>query len=209
MEDQQQFVVPLTRETESLFYNLRMIIDNKVLTEPRAWHITKVNRLEADGLTRITLAQDRFDQHKDYIEFDENGNVIGMWADYYAEGQAEPTDADEKMPNLYSVTEYSGLKPEIKVGGGYKTLTTTFFRNGEEVVPYACTWSFAIKDGETVTPVDDPSTLVNVVGLSGNQMKVKFLGDDSYISKALIITSTADTHWGAVVSNVEFDIRGL
>lgn len=208
-EDQIMFVLPLTRETESLYYNLRMIIDNKVLTEPRAWKITKVNRLEVNGLTRITLAQDRFDEHKDYIELDEGGNVIGMWADYFAEGQAEPTDANEPMPNLYSITTYSGVKPEIKIGGGYKTLTTTFYQDDEEIVPYACTWEFAIKDGETVTPVVDPSALVNVVGLSGNKMKVKFVGDDSYISKALIITSVADTHWGIVSSDVTFDIRGL
>lgn len=184
-----------------------MIIDNKVLTEPRAWHITKVNRLEVDGLTRITLAQDRFDQHKDYIELDDKGNVIGMWADYFEEGQVEPTDAFEDKPNLYSVTSYSGIRPEIKVGGGYKTLTTEFYRDDEIIVPYACAWTFSLKDGEQVTPID--LNLLNVVSLSGNKMKVKFLGDGSYIGKALIITSTADSHWGPVVSNVEFDIKSL
>ena len=209
VEDQQQFVLPLIRETENLFYNLRMIIDNKVLTEPRAWHITKVNRIEANGLTRITLAQDRFDQHKDYIELDVSGNVVGMWADYFAEGQAEPTDAHEPKPELYSVTTYSGAKPEIKVGGGYKTLTTEYYKDGEQIVPYTGVWSFAIKDGGLITPIDDPSALVNVVGLSGNQMKVKFLGDGSYIGKVLVVTNTAQTHWEPVASSVELDIKGL
>ena len=209
MEDQQQFLLPLTRDTENLFYNLRMIIDNKVLTEPRAWHITKVNRLDANGITKITLAQDRFDEHKDYIELDDDGNVIGMWADYYAEGQAEPTDAYEEKPNLHSEITFNGVKPELKLGGGYKKFITEYYRDDEQIVPYACVWTFAIKDGETVTPVDVSSGIIDVVTISGNQMKVKFVGDSSYIGKALIITSTADTHWGPVQTSVEFDIKAL
>lgn len=209
VEDQQQFLLPLTRETENLFYNLRMIIDNKVLTEPRAWHITKVNRLDANGLTKVTLAQDRFDQHKDYIELDNDGNVVGMWADYFQEGQVEPTDAYVEVPNLHCTITYNGVKPEIKVGGGYKTFTTTFYKDNEEIVPYTCTWTFAIKDGETVTPVDVSSGILDVITISGNKMKVKFLGDGSYISKALVITSSADTHWTPVSSSVEFDIKSL
>ena len=209
VEDQQQFLLPLTRDTENLFYNLRMIIDNKVLSEPRAWHITKVNRLDANGLTKVTLAQDRFDQHKDYIELDDDGNVIGMWADYYSEGQAEPTDSYEELPSLRSEIVFSGLKPEIKVGGGYKKFLTEYYRDDEKIVPYGCVWTFAIKDGDTVTPIDESSGLIDVVTLSLTEMKVKFMGDGSYIGKVLVITSTADTHWTPVQSSVEFDIKGL
>lgn len=209
VEDQSVFLLPLTRETEHLYYNTRMIIDNKVLTEPRAWKITKVNRLDANGLTKITLAQDRFDQHKDYIELDDNGNVIGMWADYFEEGQATPTDAHEEVPQIHSVISYSGLKPEIKVGGGYKKFKTEYYRDDKTIVPYTCTWSFAIRDGEIITPIIGSGTLIDVVTLSGTEMKVKFLGDDSYIGKVLIITSYADTHWEPVTDSVEFDIKSL
>ena len=186
-----------------------MIIDNKVLTEPRAWHITKVNRLDANGITKITLAQDRFDQHKDYIELDYNGNVIGMWADYFEEGQATPTDAHEEVPQIHSVISYSGLKPEIKVGGGYKKFKTEYYRDDKTIVPYACIWTFAIRDGEVITPSTGSGTLIDVITLSGNEMKVKFLGDDSYIGKVLVITSYADTHWEPVTDSVEFDIKSL
>ncbi len=34
-EDQYKFAVPLNRDTEKLYYNQRIIIDNKVLSEPR------------------------------------------------------------------------------------------------------------------------------------------------------------------------------
>ena len=36
-EDQQKFIVPLNRDSETLFYSQRMIIDNNVLTEPRVF----------------------------------------------------------------------------------------------------------------------------------------------------------------------------
>jgi hypothetical protein len=51
----------MTRETETLFYNIRMIIDAKVETEPRAWLISKVNRISPNGICRVTLTQDNFD----------------------------------------------------------------------------------------------------------------------------------------------------
>lgn len=209
VEDQQMFLLPLTRETEKLYYNQRMIVDNKVLTEPRTWHITKVNRLDANGITKITLAQDRFDSHKDYIELDDDGNVIGMWADYFAEGQVEPADTDVEVPNLHCVITYNGIKPEIKVGGGYKQFVTTYYKDNEEIAPYACTWTFAIRDGETVTPINMPSDILDFISISGNKMKVKFLGDGSYIGKVLVITSSAETHWTPVSSSVELDIKSL
>jgi len=45
----------MTRDTETLFYNHRMIIDAKVETEPRAWLISKINRISPNGICRITL----------------------------------------------------------------------------------------------------------------------------------------------------------
>ncbi|MDT3386788.1 MAG: hypothetical protein LIR46_03340 [Bacteroidota bacterium] len=209
VEDQSVFILPLTRKTECLYYNMRMIIDNKVLTEPRTWKITKVNRLDANGLTKITLAQDRFDSHKDYIELDDNGNVIGMWADYFTEGQVEPTEPTERSEELHSETTYSGIKPEIKVGGGYKIITTDFYSDAEPIIHYACNWTFAIKDGETVTPIDESSGLFSTITISEYQIKVKFLGDASYIGKVFVITSTASTHWEPVTSSVELDIKSL
>ena len=82
VEDQQKLAVPMTRDTETLFYNVRMLVDTKV-DNPRAWLISKVNRISPNGICRITLAQDIFDQHTDYIEKDKNGDIIGMWANYY------------------------------------------------------------------------------------------------------------------------------
>jgi len=61
VEDQQKFAVPMTRETETLFYNHRMIVDTKVESEPRVWLISKINRISPNGICRVTLYQDKFD----------------------------------------------------------------------------------------------------------------------------------------------------
>ena len=74
----------MTRDTETLFYNHRLIIDTFVESEPRAWLISKVNRISPNGICRVTLTQDTYNQHTDYIEHDENGNIIGMWANWFS-----------------------------------------------------------------------------------------------------------------------------
>ena len=119
IEDQQKFTVPLNDITEHLWYNQRMIIDAKVSTEPRAWEISKINRISPNGLVEVTLAQDSFDQNHDYIERDSNGNIIGMWADYYRTIVKEEIVTDKEI-NYYSSITYSGVKPQIKIGGTYK-----------------------------------------------------------------------------------------
>ena len=156
---------------------MRMIIDAPVLTEPRAWSVTKVNRISANGLANITLAQDRFDQFSDYIELDENGEVIGMWADYY-KLPAQPEDSTiTKDLNI----SYSGLNPEIKVRGGYKTYTVSS-PTADDVS--GGTWSFSI-DGE------DASDLVQVIEDTA-KIKVKFIGDEMYLGKTLVVTYTVE-----------------
>lgn len=207
------FILPLTRKTEHLYYNMRMIIDNKVLTEPRTWKITKVNRLDANGLTKITLAQDRFDSHKDYIELDDNGNVIGMWADYFTEGQLlpEPYEDIEEPMELHSEVTYAGVAPELKVKGSYKKLTVKFYQNGEEMPFASSSWSFAIKDGDIVTPLPDYSEylVVSTEGLTNQQIKIKFIGDASNIGKVIIVTNTASVYGTVVESSTELDIKSL
>lgn len=211
IENQQKFILPLTRETECLFYNQRMIIDNKVLTEPLAWRITKVNRVSQGGVTKITLAQDKFDQNKDYIELDSNGNVIGMWADYYSQGQVTPDEPVEENADIYSIITYSGVKPEIKINGSYKKFTVTFYNQEGQIDYQSGDWNYDIRDGEIITPISDISGILDIStsGLSDNQIKVKFVGDDSYLNKVLIINHTAVVNGNNIVSHLEVEITSL
>lgn len=163
VQNQTKFAVPLNRDTEHIFYNMRIIHDANVLTEPVAWHVTKVERTASLGIVVVTLAQDLFNEHADYIETDEDGNVIGKWADYY-----EQAPQDENVVTL----SCSGASPTIKVGGSYKTITTDTVKDG-------MAWRFTV-DGE------DASSLLKT-SLSDGKAKVKFIGSEDYIGSLLKI----------------------
>ena len=206
VQDQQKFAVPLNAITETLFYNHRMLIDSALYNpdaEPRAWLISKINRISPDGIARITLAQDTFDQHNDYIERDADGNIIGMWANYF-NSNVEPTPVtiDDDSNNYSSITSTitcSG-KPQIKIGGSAKTFTVKYYDNvGDEIFNHEIGgWSFAV-DGEDVS-----NTLFNFT-VDANKIKVKFLGDDSYIGKILTVTNTSND----VTSSIDIEIIAL
>lgn len=189
----------MTRDTETLFYNHRMIVDTKVESEPRVWLISKINRISPNGICRVTLYQDKFDQHKDYIERDENGNIIGMWADYYS-SNIEPTPVQQDEPDSPSLTSSitcSG-KQQIKIGGSAKTLTVLFYDNGEPTDYQSGEWVFAIDDANA-------SDLLTITTVADGKIKVKFNGDDSYINKILKVTFTS----GEISSSLDLEILPL
>lgn len=206
VEDQQKFAVPLNDITETLFYNKHLIIDSALYnadSEPRRWKISKVNRISPNGISRVTLVQETFDQHKDYIERDENGKVIGMWADYY-DSYVEPisNDTDDiSYSSIISDITCSG-KCQIKIGGSAKTFTVNYYDiNGEPLSDYTPgEWSFMI-DGLYI-----PNTLVTLTPSDNNRnIKLKFLGDDSYIGKVLHITNTS----GQITASLDVEIIPL
>lgn len=162
--------MPLTRETENIFYNLRIIIDNKILTEPRAWRVTKVNRVGVKGVSMVTLAQDHFDKNKDYIELDENGNVIGMWADYYKSG-ITPEENTNKEDNSYAIISYSSVNPEIKVGSNtFKKLDVTFYNGDNLTTPILGVWEITSDytyNGNTI------SQIIETEIVNDYQLKIK------------------------------------
>ena len=167
-----------------------MIIDAPVTErEPNAWEISKIKSFAPNGLNRITLAQDRFDQHHDYIEKDEYGRIIGMWADYYTT-DVPLHDSNTPVPKVQkSEILYSGIKPEIKVGGSYKTFTMNYYDNAGELIKNAkYTWNFElnnspISDGELIKILYPDKTNK----LSENQIKIKFIGPEDYLNSILTI----------------------
>ena len=187
----------MTRETEKLFYNQRLIIDNRVLTEPRTWVITKPNRIANKGICGLTFAQDVFDSHKDYVEKDADGNVIGMWADYFVDGLAPEEQTD--YSDITCEVSVVGNK-RIKIGGGYKRLSVNFFKNGEPTEFKEGNWNYFV-DGT------DVSLLIEEItdGLARNERSIRFIGDDDYIGKTLTVVYTA----GTVSDDVELSITGM
>lgn len=184
-EDVQKFTIPLNRDTEQIYYNQRMILDARVLSEPRAWKVSKINRTNPEGIVRVTMAQDKFNPSRDYLELDNDGNVVGMWADYYLDG-ITPVDENQETPAPIPQTEISiacsGVKPEIKVGGSYKKLTLSFV---PDLFVYG-RWSFSI-DGA------DANDLVNILTTDDlSVIKIKFGGGNQYLGKVLTAKYLAD-----------------
>ena len=190
-ENQDKVWLPLNPITEKIWYtnesskNMRVLVssftDNAI-----AWQISKVENAQPLGVQKLTLYQDFFDQHRDYIEKDENGNIIGMWASYF-DSEIAPTDPSIPTTPPSSITaRISASTSTIKVGGSYKNLTVNLFNDSNEDITteYAdatFTWACSI-DNEDWT-----DKVTWRVGTEYNQKKVKFPNNTSVIGKILSV----------------------
>lgn len=190
-ENQDKVWLPLNPITEKIWYtnesskNMRVLVssftDNAV-----AWQISKVENAQPLGVQKLTLYQDFFDQHRDYIEKDSDGNIIGMWASYF-DSEIAPTDPSTPTTPPSSITaRISASTSTIKVGGSYKNLTVNLFNDSNEDITteYAdatFTWTCSIDDEDWTDKVTWRA------GTEYNQKKVKFPNDTSTIGKILSV----------------------
>ena len=190
-ENQNKVWLPLNPITEKIWYtnesskNMRVLVssftDNAI-----AWQISKVENAQPLGVQKLTLYQDFFDQHRDYIEKDSDGNIIGMWASYF-DSEIAPTDPSTPTTPPSSITaRISASTSTIKVGGSYKNLTVNLFNDSNEDITteYAdatFTWTCSIDDEDWKDKVTWRA------GTEYNQKKVKFPNDTSVIGKILSI----------------------
>lgn len=190
-ENQDKVWLPLNPITEKIWYtnesskNMRVLVssftDNAI-----AWQISKVENAQPLGVQKLTLYQDFFDQHRDYIEKDSDGNIIGMWASYF-DSEITPTDPSTPTTPPSSITaRISASTSTIKVGGSYKNLTVNLFNDSNEDITteYAdatFTWTCSIDDEDWTDKVTWRA------GTEYNQKKVKFPNDTSTIGKILSV----------------------
>lgn len=207
-EDVQKFIIPANSLSEQIYYNQRFLLDNRVDVnngaEPRAWKITKINRISSNGVILATLAQDEFNPHTDYVEYEDPtdpSTIVGMWANYYGDSGVTPTEPTVPQDTVYATITSSGVSPALKVGGGYKKYSVNFFENEEPADFRRGNWSYII-DG------NDATTLLSFSeAVEQNQIKIKFVGDDTYIGKILMLSYT--TANGDVTATLEVPIMGL
>lgn len=202
VENQTKAILPYNDITKTLYYNTRLIISND-LPEPITWSTSKVESLAHKGNIMFTFAQSVFDQHHDYIERDENGKLIGMWADYYKEDNLPVNNPNEPDPSLsgnYATITYAGTEPHVKVNGGYKAVTITYYNVDESQIDQTPgDWSYWIGD-------TDATELVRVLETdSPNTIKIKFLGDENYLGEVLTVRNTRDT----LVAELQLQIVAL
>ena len=205
--------LPLNDITENINYvdenstNQRMIISAKT-KHPLVWKLTKLENTKPLGLLQLTFSQTSFDQNNDYIEKDDDGNIVGMWADYFS--STEPTDPDTPSPTPSTIYgKITASTSTIKVGGSYKTLTLKLYDadNNEITDNYSSAtfdWTCYIKGNEDK---GQPDKVTWLNGSLFNQKKIKFADDRSYLDKILVIHCRIfDEHEGYTNVLSEFEI---
>lgn len=197
IENQKKAILPMNSISATIFYNQRFLISAPI-PEPLAWRLTKVEDISPKGVRRLTFAADTYNQHTDYVEKDEFGNVIGLYADYFL-SSIQPTPVNIDTPTTLTSSITCSGKQQLKVGGSAKTLTVVFYdENGEPTDYQSGEWSYEIDDA-------DASEVLTVTTVSDEKIKVKFNGDDTYINKILKVTFTA----GDIISTLDLEILPL
>ena len=196
-ENQNKILLPLNSITEKIWYtnddtsNMRVLV-SAYTDHPIAWKISKCEDANPKGIKTITLYQDFFNQHRDYIEKDETGKIIGMWADYYDNAPiTEPSfSVDPKPDEIKEHGEITSSTSSIKIGGSYKNLSLKIYdhENNDITSEYSnniFNWSCFIVDGNT--KIDLTKKVNWLKGKEFNQKKIKFINDRSYLGKQLEI----------------------
>lgn len=202
-ENQKIVWLPFNDKTKTIFYDQRIAISQERET-PVAWSCSKVEDMTVKGIARYTFKQDKWDQHRDYIEYDNDNNVVGIWCDWFDNGII-PSDNDATPSVIHSTITYSGIKPEIKIGGSYKKFTVTFYNNDEQVNHHNGIWKFTIDESD-VSDLLEVKYFGDSTDLLENQCKIKFIGGDKYIGKTIV---AAYESIDGITSNVEMNLIGL
>lgn len=183
--------MPLNKFTEKFWYNddasktMRLVISAPT-EHPIVWSVTKIENTKPFGLQKLTIYQNFWNEHTDYIERDSDGNIIGMYANYF-DSEVLPEDTTSLVQDEpYHSSKIVASSDIIKVGGGYKLLTAKLFDDNSEDISERYSnstfaWSCSI-DGENltnkVTWYEQPVF---------NQIKIKFPNEKSYLGKILKI----------------------
>lgn len=195
-QNQELLFIPTNEISDTIYYvsednnnNQRLIVDipNYSIENwtPNTWVVSKVERVNVRGRTKLTLYQKPFNSNTDYIEKDENGIITGLWANYF-DGTA-PTDPSTPTTPPSSITaRISASTSTIKVGGSYKNLTVNLFNDSNEDITteYAdatFTWTCSIDNEDWTDKVTWRA------GTEYNQKKVKFPNNNSVIGKILSV----------------------
>ena len=216
-QNQEILFIPTNEISDTIYYvsednnnNQRLIVDipNYSIENwtPNTWVVSKVERVNVRGRTKLTLYQKPFNSNTDYIEKDKNGIITGLWANYF--GGTTPTDPSTPTAPPSSITaRISASTSTIKVGGSYKNLTVNLFNDSNEDITteYAdatFTWTCFIDNEDWTDKVTWRA------GTECNQKKVKFPNDTYAIGKILFIQCVIfDEHQGYINSEkFQFEI---
>lgn len=205
-DDINKLLLPLNNITQSFSHvlenneNQRLILSAKTYN-PLTWKVSKIENTKPIGIIKATLKEDVFNPTRDYIEYDENDNIIGMWADYYSSDILPKTIEEyehEDIPNTHCIINVNGFN--INNGKSYKTLTCVYYDKdendiSEEYIEETKEYQFKIDE-------EDVSEYVTyIVKEDKNKLKVKF-NNSKYLGKIL----TVKVVYESIVGEVQLEI---
>ena len=211
-QNQKIIWLPFNDKTQNIFYDERIVI-SEPREEPIVWSVSKIEDTNSKGIIQLTVAQDKWNSHTDYIERDENNKVIGLWANYFDNSILPLSSDDPIQPNKKAVITYNGISPEIKIGGSGKKFSVQFYDTvNDSKLPFQPgNWKFTIDDNDVSDLLD--ITYPNTDNLFDDcQIEINFIGSDDYIGKTLTIRYISDISKGAdfvAGGYVEMAIIGL
>ena len=221
VENQDQIWLPVNPITEKIYYteessdhNQRFIISPPV-ARPNAWYVSKIEMLHPIGILKVTLAQTRFNPNTDkkilvpQDKYIPDSEKFETWVADYAKSNLtpEPSEESEVRTDYCKITPSSNIF-KVKVNGGYKKLTNTFYDSEGNVlsgtyIMDASSWSFKINDID----VNDLISLTPYTEDDYKIVKIKFLGDESYLNNILTVTvSDVDR---TITTSIELEIVSL
>lgn len=200
-QNQEILFIPTNDISDEIYYisensqkNQRVILDspNYAIEDwtPNTWLVSKVERVNAKGRTRITLYQTHYNKNTDYIEYGEDGTIIGMWANYF-DSTIPPADSDknaEISPYLNISAFVTASSDSIKVNGSYRTVSLILQDENQnnlnsDFANEQIQWNYSI-DGK------DATSILEIKPISFDQLKVKFVGGSKYLGNILEIRCT-------------------
>lgn len=179
--------------SEKLWYtdeeseNMRMAVT--AFTEhPIVWTLSKVENMNPLGLQYLTFYQTLWSDQTDYIERDDDDNIIGIWCNYF-DTKMTPTDPDTPSSVTSTTTAIiTASTASIKVGGSYKTLTVDIYSKfntlTEDYSTASYNWTCDIDGKDWTYKVEWKN------GSKFNQKKIKFTSDRDQLGKILNVQCT-------------------
>lgn len=198
IENQKVVWLPTNPKTQTIYYDQRVVISAPRET-PIIWQCSKVEEINVRGISRYTFAQTKWNDHTDYIEKNEDGQIIGMWGDYFSTGLTPtPIEDDEKpIPKLHAKIQVVG-KPEIMIGYTKRLKLSFFDEDEKEVEVITGLWEFSCG-------AEEMKEHISVTQITNDQIEIKLDCEDDYIGEILLVTYTS---YNGVSATAEIVIGG-
>lgn len=206
-DNQDKIWLPLNKFTEKFWYSddvdkTMRLVKSAPMERPIVWSVTKIENTKPLGIQKLTIYQNFWNDHTDYVEHDENGNIIGMYANYF-DSEILPEDTSHLTEDVpYKSTKIEASSSNIKIGGSYKTLTVKLYSEDNEDISklykdLTFSWTCSIDE-------IDFSNKVTWLSMSDfNKIKIRFPNDKSVLGKVLKIK--CDLGNGTIITE-DFDL---